>query len=108
MSAAPSTSAQSQQNTAEAAVKSENAVSTPPAEPQPKVKKRRLGVDPRLIISEERSKRRRTPSPEPEEDNRRTVHDPKNPERAKQLGLQIYGRIMGMNDLESVGSFSYK
>ncbi len=66
-----------------------------------KVKKRRLfGVDPSLILSEERSKRRRTPSPEPEGDEKQAVLDPKDPERAKQLGMQVYRRIMETEDSE--------
>jgi hypothetical protein len=71
---------------------------------QPKVKKRRLGVDPSLIISEERSKRRRTPTPEPEQDDKDVVHDPKDPQRAKELGLQIYQKIMDAKDSECVAS----
>jgi hypothetical protein len=69
-------------------------------EQQPRVKKRRLGVDPSLIISEERSKRRRTPTPEAEHDDKDGVHDPKDPARAKELGLQIFKKIMDSKDPE--------
>lgn len=73
------------------------------ADPVPKVKKRReLGVDPSLIISEERSKRRKTPTPEPEDVPRKDEHDPKDPVRAKQLGMEIYGKVLKMEDNESV------
>jgi len=83
--------------------KSEVVAATPSAEPgnpQPKVRKHRLGVDPSLIISDERSKRRRSPSPERENDDKHVVHDPKDPERAKQLGSQIYRKIMETKDSE--------
>ena len=71
------------------------------SEPAPRMKKRRLlGVDPSLIISEERSKRRKTPTPEAEADEKDVVRDPKDPERAKQLGLQIYGKVMESRDPE--------
>lgn len=63
-------------------------------------KKRRLGVDPQLILSTEgRSKRRRTPSPPPDT-KQQVEHDPKDPERAAKVGLQIYTKILGMHDTE--------
>lgn len=69
------------------------------AEPTGRRGKKRLGVDPSLILSEGRSKRRRTPSPDPEdghdEHDGGGSHDPKDPERAKRLGYGIYNRIMG-------------
>jgi hypothetical protein len=58
-------------------------------------KKRRLGVDPSLIISDGRSKRRRTPTPEPEETaGKEEVNDPKDKARAQALGRDIYNEIM--------------
>lgn len=61
-----------------------------------RVKKRRLGVDPSLIISDGRSKRRRTPSPEPEVKNEPGggANDPKDAARATTLGRDIYQKIM--------------
>lgn len=64
----------------------------PPADQ--KVKKKRLGVDPSLIIAEGgRSKRRRTPSPEPDQKEQVNL-DPKDSARAKELGMVIYEKIM--------------
>lgn len=57
-------------------------------------------MDPSLIISEERSKRRRTPTPEAEHEDKDGVHDPKDPARAKELGLQIFKKIMDSKDSE--------
>lgn len=62
-------------------------------------KKRRLDVNPQLILSEGRSKRRRTPSPPPAA-KQLVDSDPKDPERASQLGLQLYNKIMAMRDVE--------
>lgn len=61
------------------------------AAPVPRVRKKRLGVDPSLIISEERSKRRRSPSPSAV---KREDPDPKNPERAAALGRELFHKIM--------------
>ena len=64
-----------------------------------RVRKRRLDVNPNLILSDGRSKRRKSPTPEmgggkgEDEDG---LHDPKDPLRAQQLGNIIYGKIMGM------------
>lgn len=59
-----------------------------------KVKKKRLGVDPSLIIAEGgRSKRRRTPSPQPEQKEQVNL-DPKDSARAQELGMVIYEKIM--------------
>lgn len=67
-----------------------------------RVRKRRLDVNPNLILSDGRSKRRKTPTPEPgakdvDEDG---VYDPKDPDRAQQLGNLIYGKIMGTSSSE--------
>lgn len=72
-----------------------------PADQSPdkrKERKRRLGVDPSLIISEGRSKRRRTPTPPPKVE--KPDPDPRDPERAKGLGMQLYDKIIGMHDAE--------
>ncbi|BEI81463.1 hypothetical protein CcaverHIS002_0206230 [Cutaneotrichosporon cavernicola] len=59
-------------------------------------RKRRLDVNPSLILSTEgRSKRRRTPSPLPETE---PEMDPRDAERAKHLGLALYSKIMGLRD----------
>ena len=64
-------------------------------------KRRLLGVDPSLILSEERSKRtKRTPSPDAEDDIKEGSYDPKDSERAKTLGMQIYQKIMTKKDRE--------
>ncbi|WVQ95513.1 hypothetical protein IAU59_002610 [Kwoniella sp. CBS 9459] len=71
------------------------------SEPQPKIRKKRLDVNPSLIISDGRSKRRRTPSPQPEnahENAGESDKDPKDPQRAKELGYVIYRRIMDSKD----------
>ncbi|KAL1410050.1 hypothetical protein Q8F55_004052 [Vanrija albida] len=79
------------------AVKTEDAGPASTASPEkPKERKRRLGVDPSLILSEGRSKRRRTPTPEPIVN--KNDMDPKDPERAKALGLALYYKIMAMKD----------
>ncbi|WWC92244.1 uncharacterized protein L201_007198 [Kwoniella dendrophila CBS 6074] len=69
-----------------------------------KIKIKRLGVDPTLIISDDkRSKRKRTQSQEPEhqlnqnQQNQQHVvddKDPKDPVKAKELGYVIYRKIM--------------
>ena len=65
------------------------------------VKRRLMGVDPSLILSNDRSKRRRTPSPEPEAaGGKEDAADPKDPPRAKKLGLEIYAQIMDQKDSE--------
>lgn len=74
---------------------------------QPRVRKKRLlGVDPSLIISDGRSKRRRTPSPQPEADVKKesggSELDPKDPEKAAALGSEIYRKIIDMKDKEYV------
>ena len=60
------------------------------------------GVDPSAILSEGRSKRRKTPTPEPEDKagNKNNGNDPKDKERAKRLGMEIYNKIMGQKDRE--------
>lgn len=68
--------------------------------PQPRVRKKRLGVDPSLIISEDRPKRRKTPTPEPVVEDEPEVVDPKDPERATRLGLEVYQKIMDKKDSE--------
>lgn len=69
--------------------------------PSVKTKKKRLGVDPSLIISDGRSKRRKSPTPEAEEEmGRGGGNDPKDPARAKTLGYQIYNKIMTMKSAE--------
>lgn len=84
------------------AVKTEQAASAaPPAgstSPEKPARKRRLDVNPELILSTEgRSKRRRTPSPGPQT---KEDPDPKDPARAKQLGLQLYNKISAMRESE--------
>lgn len=61
------------------------------AAPAQRVRKKRLGVDPSLIISEERSKRRRSPSPSAA---KQEDPDSKDPARAAALGREIMRRIM--------------
>nr|ODN89897.1 hypothetical protein L203_01814 [Cryptococcus depauperatus CBS 7841] len=71
--------------------------------PSQKLPKRRLGVDPSLIISESgRSRRRRSPSPQSAQQQSNNP-DPKDPARAKELGLIIYEKIMAEKDKEHVG-----
>lgn len=57
-----------------------------------------LGVDPSLIISDGRSKRRKTPSPEPVPDPTAVKAEPekdvKDKVRAASLGREIYKKIM--------------
>ena len=65
---------------------------------QAKTRRRRLGVDPSLIISEDRSKRRRTPSPEADDDDKDAVHDPQDAQTVKHLGMQIFQKIMDSKD----------
>lgn len=66
--------------------------------PEKRARKRRLDVNPELILSTEgRSKRRRTPSPDPQA---KDDPDPKDAERAKHLGLQLYHKISAMRDSE--------
>lgn len=74
---------------------------------QPRVRKKRtLGVDPSLIISDGRSKRRKTPTPQPETDVKKEQggvdRDPKDPERAASLGSEIYKKVVDMKDKEYV------
>lgn len=70
------------------------AIDAPGVEDAAKVKRKRpLGVDPSLIISSERTKRRRSPTPEVEVKEEAGV-DPKDKERAKALGMAIYRKIM--------------
>lgn len=70
----------------------------------PRVKKKRLGVDPSLIISDGRSKRRKTPTLTPETDVKKEdgsgERDPKDPERAATLGREIYQKMLDMKDKE--------
>ena len=67
-----------------------------------KQKRRMIGVDPSLIISEQRSKRRRSPTPEAEieVDTKSAVPNPKDGVRAKQYGMQIMKKIMDAMDSE--------
>ncbi|WWD20660.1 hypothetical protein CI109_105136 [Kwoniella shandongensis] len=67
---------------------------------QPKTRKRRLGVDPSLIISEERSKRRRTPSLDPEhgDEEVKGAVEIRDPAKVKEFGLSIYNRILQSKD----------
>ncbi|KAK8850478.1 hypothetical protein IAR55_004396 [Kwoniella newhampshirensis] len=79
---------------------SSSADATEQQQQQPKTRKRRLGVDPSLIISEERSKRRRTPSVDPEhgdEDVKGAV-EIRDPVKVKELGYVIYNRILESRD----------
>lgn len=70
------------------------AASASPDKPQ---RKRRLDVNPSLILSTEgRSKRRRTPTPPP--GGGKAGADPKEVERAKTLGMVIYNKIMNLHD----------
>lgn len=72
----------------------------PAAPSDQRAKKKRLGVDPSLIIAEGgRSKRRRTPSPQPEQKEQVNT-DPRDSARAKELGMVIYERIMGSKTKE--------
>lgn len=87
-------------------VKTEQPAGTPAAQgqgsasPDKPARKRRLDVNPELILSTEgRSKRRRTPSPEPQPQVE-PEPDPKDAERAKHLGLQLYHKILAMRDTE--------
>lgn len=67
-----------------------------PASPDKPQRKRRLDVNPSLILSTEgRSKRRRTPSPLPDIKHET---DPKDAERAKHLGLALYSKVMALRD----------
>lgn len=66
------------------------------ASPDKPQRKRRLDVNPSLILNTEgRSKRRRTPSPLPDV---QPEVDPKDVERAKHLGLSLYSKIMALRD----------
>ncbi|WVQ85899.1 hypothetical protein IAT38_008067 [Cryptococcus sp. DSM 104549] len=90
--------------------------SADPDTPSERTKKKRLDVNPSLIINTEggRSKRRRSPSPTraaaaaavAEEDEL----DPKNPVRAKELGMKIYNIINDSttSDGESMSSPFHK
>lgn len=70
----------------------------------PRIKKKRLGVDPSLIISDGRSKRRKTPTLTPETDVKKEdatgERDPKDPERAATLGRDIYQKVLDLKDKE--------
>jgi len=69
--------------------------------PSVRTKKKRLGVDPSLILSDGRSKRRKSPTPEADEKmGEGGGNDPKDPARAKTLGYQIYNKIMTMKSAE--------
>lgn len=58
-------------------------------------------MNPSLIISEERSKRRRSPSHEPEDRKPNgDGEDPKDPERAKALGEEIVRKILDAKESE--------
>lgn len=63
-----------------------------------RIRKRRLDVDATLILSDGRSKRRKTPSVEPEDKKENVledgVYDPKDPTRAKTLGLKLYNKLL--------------
>ncbi|KAK4687188.1 hypothetical protein P7C73_g2928, partial [Tremellales sp. Uapishka_1] len=75
----------------------------------PKQRRRRMGVDPSLILSEGRSKRRKTPTPPPageDEAEAKGENDPKDPARAKLLGGQIMKQIMEQKDKDG-HSLSY-
>jgi hypothetical protein len=75
-------------------------------EEQPRARRKRMGVDPSLIISEERSKRRRTPSPAPEMDGKvkkedgADAADPKDPEKAAAVGKELYDKLMDVKSKE--------
>lgn len=75
-------------------------------EDQPRARRKRMGVDPSLIISEERSKRRRTPSPAPETEGKvkkedgGDAADPKDPEKAAAVGKELYAMLMGLKGKE--------
>jgi hypothetical protein len=72
--------------------------------------KRRLGVDPSLILSEGRSKRRKTPTPVPDEakdkgeegKDAQGEEDPRDTVRARKLGLELVAKIMKQTDSEWV------
>ena len=70
----------------------------------PRARRKRLGVDPSLILSDGRSKRRKTPDQTPETDVKKeqsaAERDPKDPERAAELGRQIYQKILDTKDKE--------
>ena len=56
------------------------------------------GLDSSLILSTDRSKRRRTPTPEPADESKDDVLDPQDRERAKRLGMEMYRKIMAQRD----------
>lgn len=69
----------------------------PNAPPQRGKKRRLLGVDPSLIISDGRSKRRKSPTPEPSDSAVTKVEagkDPKDKARALSLGREIYKKVV--------------
>lgn len=70
----------------------------------PRVKKKRLGVDPSLIISNGRSKRHKTPTPTPGVDVKKEVGagdlDPKDSGKAAEAGREIYQKVLAMKDKE--------
>jgi hypothetical protein len=73
---------------------------------QPRVRRKRMGVDPSLIISEERSKRRKSPTPTPEGDGKvkkedgGSLADPKDPEKAAVVGKDLYDKLLDVKDRE--------
>lgn len=71
----------------------------------PRVKKKRLGVDPSLIISDGRSKRRKTPDETPEMEDKKEQgldRDPKDAEKAAQVGRELYQKLVATTDKECV------
>lgn len=72
----------------------------PSSSPDKRGRKRKLDVNPDLILATEgRTRRRRTPSPVPEV---KKEPDPHEVERVKTLGTQLVNRIMAMNDPKCV------
>ncbi|WVQ70702.1 hypothetical protein IAR50_000224 [Cryptococcus sp. DSM 104548] len=77
----------------------ESATSDDPSASTPadsRSRKRRLDVNPSLIIDADggRPKRRRSPSPRAEKQEEIADADPKDPARAKELGMRIWQKIM--------------
>jgi hypothetical protein len=66
----------------------------------PKARKRRLDVNPSLIISDGRSKRRKSPTPEASPGKGNDTKDNKDPKKASELGLALYRKIMDSKDAE--------
>lgn len=98
----PMSTDESAPTVATAVTADESALAVPAApgtSPDKRARKRKLDVDTSLIITEGRRRRR---SPSPAHDVKPDL-DPRDPERAKTLGLQLLARIMAMKDSKCVG-----